>query len=41
MLTVKGINIQSQAFKDTQARTSKNIQLSRQGNFIFELKREF
>ena len=39
-LTLKGINIQRQAFKDTPARTSKKVQRSQQGNFIFELKRE-
>ena len=39
--TLKGINIQRPAFKDTPARTSKKDQRSQPGNFIFELKREF
>ena len=38
---MKGINIQRPAFKDTPARTSKKVQRSQPGNFIFELKREF
>ena len=39
--TSKGIKIQRQAFKNTPAKTSKNVQRSQQGNSIFEYNREF
>ena len=38
---MKGINIQRPVFKNILATTSENVQRSRQGNCILELKREF
>ena len=36
--TLKDINIQRPTFKETPARTSRKVQRSWQGNFIFEIK---
>ena len=39
--TLKGINIQRPAFKDTPARTSKKVQRSQQGNLSSNSKESF